>query len=709
MNQARDDRLEQLFEEASALPLEQRAAFFEQVRQTDEDLLPTLEVLLADRAKASGFGDRVVGPTITRVAAFLLGDSDRLRSALAERYSIELELGAGGMATVYLARDLKHDRRVALKVLHPQLAAHIGAQRFLKEIKTTAQLHHPHILPLFDSGEAAGLLFYVMPYVDGESLRQRITREKRLPVADAVRITSEVVSALDYAHRHGVIHRDIKPENILLHDGRALVADFGIALAPTTGDGRLTEAGMSVGTPAYMSPEQALGERHLDARSDIYAVGVMLYEMLTGAPPFAGSSAQSIVAKVITEKPMPPSRLRKEIPANIEDAVLTALQKNPADRFPTAAALQAAIEGRSALRTKSRNYRRTALWLVGGAGCAIAIGAFALRPLQARRAIAVRAPPDTAAKRLVAQAQEFARQRDNKSCDMAIKLFSQATDKDTTYAEAWGGLAKTRALCAIWGPGDPNVEFAAAKGASETALRLDSTLSGAYTARGMVHLFHEQDWPGAERDFKLAIRFDSTQYEPWLFRTWYYLAGNHVDSAVLGMRHAKELAPVEPIVGARLATALRYQGHVDQADAELAEILERDPGNLIAHRERFEVEVATKPCDSATRDLPWVENDDHVQIRGIVEYHWASCGEAGRARSYADSLEAEASHGSYVDFFFLATVYAGLGDSAKVLQSLDQAVTQHNRFFFLIRYHFAFRGYLGKPEVARLMKRAHLQ
>ena len=266
-----------------------------------------------------------------------------LRAALADRYRIERELGAGGMATVYLAHDLKHDRQVAVKVLHPHLAAVLGAERFLKEIKTTANLQHPHILPLFDSGDADGLLFYVMPFVDGESLRQRITREKQLPVADAVRITSEVASALDYAHRHGVIHRDIKPENILLHEGSALVADFGIALAPSAGGSRLTETGMSMGTPPYMSPEQALGERQLDARSDIYAVGAMLYEMLTGAPPFTGPSAQAIVAKVITEKPVPPSRLRKEIPAHVEDAVLTALQKNPADRFPTAQALQSAL------------------------------------------------------------------------------------------------------------------------------------------------------------------------------------------------------------------------------------------------------------------------------------------------------------------------------------------------------------------------------
>ena len=310
------------------------------------------------------------------------------------------------MATVYLAYDIRHDRQVAVKVLHPHLAALLGAERFLKEIKTTANLQHPHILPLFDSGEADGLLFYVMPYVDGESLRERITREKRLPVEDAVRITSDVATALDYAHRHGVIHRDIKPENILLHDGRALVADFGIALAPSAGGSRLTEAGMSVGTPEYMSPEQALGERELDARSDIYAVGVMLYEMLTGAPPFTGSSTQAIVAKVITEKPVPPSRLRKDIPLHLDDAALTALQKNPEDRFPTAAALKEAVEGRSHLPKNRGSRRRSAMWVAGIAGFVIVLGALLVRPLHGRHPVPVRAAPDTAAKRLVAEATD---------------------------------------------------------------------------------------------------------------------------------------------------------------------------------------------------------------------------------------------------------------------------------------------------------------
>ncbi|MGH7645957.1 MAG: serine/threonine-protein kinase, partial [Gemmatimonadales bacterium] len=264
---------------------------------------------------------------------------ERLSAALADRYRIERELGAGGMATVYLAHDVRHDRKVALKVLRPELSAILGAERFLAEIKTTANLQHPHILSLFDSGEADGLVFYVMPYVEGESLRDRLKREHQLPVDDAVRITREAADALDYAHRHHVIHRDIKPENILLHDGRALVADFGIALAVSRSDGgaRMTETGMSLGTPHYMSPEQAMGEREITAKSDVYALGCVLYEMLSGEPPFTGPTAQAIIARVMTDEPRSLTLQRRTIPPHVEAAVKVALAKLPADRFQTAA------------------------------------------------------------------------------------------------------------------------------------------------------------------------------------------------------------------------------------------------------------------------------------------------------------------------------------------------------------------------------------
>src|SRR6185312_1970712 len=257
---------------------------------------------------------------------------------------LERELGQGGMATVYLAQDLKHDRKVAIKVVRPELAAVIGAERFLREIKTIATLQHPHILGLIDSGEIDGTAYYVMPFVEGESLRDRLRREKQLPIDDAVRLATEVAAALDYAHRHGVIHRDIKPENILLHDGSALVADFGIALAVSSAGGsRMTETGMSLGTPHYMSPEQAMGEREITARSDVYALGCVLYEMLSGDPPFTGSTAQAIVARVMTEAPRPILPQRHTIPPHVEAAVLTALEKLPADRFATAAQFAEAL------------------------------------------------------------------------------------------------------------------------------------------------------------------------------------------------------------------------------------------------------------------------------------------------------------------------------------------------------------------------------
>jgi eukaryotic-like serine/threonine-protein kinase len=272
---------------------------------------------------------------------------DRLAAALADRYRIERELGAGGMATVYLAEDLKHRRSVAVKVLKPELAAVLGADRFVQEITTTAALQHPHILPLFDSGEADGFLFYVMPFIDGETLRAKLDRETQLGVPEAVRIATEVADALHYAHQKGVIHRDIKPENILLANGRPMVADFGIALAVSAAaGGRMTETGLSLGTPHYMSPEQATAAREITGRSDVYSLASVLYEMLTGNPPHTGASAQQIIMKIITEQAADVTSLRKSVPANVAAAVSQALEKLPADRFASAAEFAAALADR---------------------------------------------------------------------------------------------------------------------------------------------------------------------------------------------------------------------------------------------------------------------------------------------------------------------------------------------------------------------------
>ncbi len=315
----------------------------------------------------------------------------RLTEALSDRYHIERELGAGGMATVYLAHDRRHDRKVALKVLKPELSAILGAERFLKEIRTTANLQHPHILPLHDSGEADGTVFYVMPFVEGETLRDRLEREQQLPVDDAVRIAREVLDALSYAHMQGVIHRDIKPENILLYGGHALVADFGIALAASRSEGskRLTETGMSLGTPAYMAPEQAMGDKAITPRVDIYAVGCVLYEMLSGEPPFTGPTAQAIVARVMTEEPRSLTLQRHTVPPHVEAAVRQALEKLPADRFATAEDFRAALADRSFSTTSQAAHLRMAggrfraenlLWGIAAAAVLLASGVLLRRP-----------------------------------------------------------------------------------------------------------------------------------------------------------------------------------------------------------------------------------------------------------------------------------------------------------------------------------------
>src|SRR5262245_7826291 len=272
----------------------------------------------------------------------------QLNASLAGRYAVEREIGRGGMANVYLARDLRHARHVALKVLNPELGAVLGVERFLSEIRVTANLQHPNLLPLFDSGEAEGLLYYVMPYVNGESLRGKLQREKQLPIDEAVHIATAVASALDHAHRHGVIHRDLKPENILLHEGQPVVADFGIALAVSNaGGGRVTQTGISLGTPQYMSPEQATGDRAIDGRTDVYSLGAVLYEMLSGEPPHDGSTAQAIIAKVLTDKPRNLRLSRDTVPSHVKGDVEKALAKLPAARFHTARELADAIAGKS--------------------------------------------------------------------------------------------------------------------------------------------------------------------------------------------------------------------------------------------------------------------------------------------------------------------------------------------------------------------------
>lgn len=356
MEPRRWEEIQAAFNELVELDGVERPSRLTALGTTDPDLRAAVEALLAADAQADHRLARIEGLLVSPSANRL----DRFAASLADHYLVERELGSGGMATVYLAHDLKHDRSVALKVLKPELAATLGPERFLREIALTARLDHPHILPLLDSGNADGLLYYVMPYVEGESLRDRLNREKQLPLDDVLEITRQVAGALSYAHGHGIIHRDIKPANILLGGGHARVADLGIARAVTAAGGdTLTENGLAVGTPVYMSPEQAAGDRALDARSDVYSLGCVVYEMLAGQPPYTGATAEAILARKSLEAVPSLRVVREAVPAGVEQVITRALAKVPADRFVTAAQFAEALErGRGSLSPIARSSQR---------------------------------------------------------------------------------------------------------------------------------------------------------------------------------------------------------------------------------------------------------------------------------------------------------------------------------------------------------------
>jgi TolB-like protein/tRNA A-37 threonylcarbamoyl transferase component Bud32 len=311
-----------------------------------------------------------------------------LAEALSDRYTIEREVGAGGMATVYLAHDKKHERKVALKVLRPELSAAMGSDRFPREIRLVAQFNHPHILSLYDSGETAGFLYYVMPFVEGESLRDRLTRERQLPITDATRILHEVADALAYSHARGVVHRDIKPANVLLSGRHAVVTDFGVAKAlSASGGDKVTTVGIAVGTPQYMAPEQAMGEANIDHRADIYALGILGYEMIGGRPPFDGGSSQAMLAAHVMEKPVDLQQLRPGIAPLLSDTVMRCLAKNPADRWQTAEEVITRLEAIAAtpsggvtptdtrpLKATAARPARRAKWIVPTLSTALVVG-----------------------------------------------------------------------------------------------------------------------------------------------------------------------------------------------------------------------------------------------------------------------------------------------------------------------------------------------
>jgi len=767
---------------------------------------------------------------------------ERLAAALGGRYRIDREIGSGGMATVYAAHDLRHDREVAIKVLQPDVASSVGADRFLGEIRTTARLNHPNILPLFDSGEAEGLLFFVMPLVVGQTLRQRMDRESPLPLDAALAIGTDLCSALDHAHRQGVIHRDIKPENILLQDGRAVLADFGIALAVTPDDLRLTGSGLAVGTPAYMSPEQVLGERTLDARSDIYSVGTVLYEMLAGVAPFTGATMQAIVARTLTEPAAPPSRHRHDIPEYVDAAVLAALAKDPAQRPATADELRALLNPAHVPPRLPRGRRRVrmiittvvtivviAIGLVFAlrksavaATPVIAIFPFtnitgdttntplgqglplaifdALRPLHldvipietssdltrhyanddaatlGRRlhasamllgkferdggrvrihvqlidvahggvlwsnqfngtanlfgledsvamavASAMRVTLDANQRaslravstvnpevhRVVVRALGYIERRDDESMHAGVDLLQEALAMDSTYAPAWAALARAHTLIAVYGDSAPGNDFRLADSSVTRALRLDDRLAGAHLTRAILDVFYDHDYPAASAEFQRSLALDPTDPSVRLFRSWYYLAVNKPDSAVMSIRLARRLDPNSPIIRTREGTVLYFTNHLAEAASTLEDAIVADSSNAFARGQLQVVYADLGRCDAVRRLGPLLRPPPEQYEHSFSFYARAQCGDTTPVRKYTEALESRGTNGGYVDAYAIARVYAALGDTTRMWLWLSRAVTDGGWNIWGLDGDPAFKSFRNDARFRLLDERAH--
>ncbi len=782
-------------------------------------------------------------------------DLSELKAVFADRYRIERELGRGGAATVYLAEDRKHGRQVALKVLRPEVAMTLGAERFLREIRTAARLQHPHIVPLHDSGEVSGFLYYVMPYLEGASLRDWLTREPQLGLEQALQITREVADALEYAHGLGFVHRDIKPENILISAGtgaagHALVTDFGIAKALTDAGGdNLTETGLAVGTPSYMSPEQAAADRIIDGRADLYALGCVLYEMLAGHPPFQGRTARELLARHSLD-PVPPLRtLRRELPPGVERAVFKSLAKAPADRYATVSAFMAALtEGASgrrslrrtamigtgvvagflliglALRTRGQrpvlgpsaadsapsiavlafanvggdatyepfsdgvaDELTTALGKIGGLSVAARTSAFSFKgkgldPRDIGRRLGVRYivegtvrqaggrrrvtaelidvttgkelwsdnfEPDPAdrdvfavqdsitraivrglrlslaggalsgskrrstesaeAHDLYLQGRFFFAKRDLASLAKARDYFTRAIDRDSSYAEAYAGLAETYAQSSIFGGFPPHEVFPKAKVAVRRALELDSTLVEARTAQGFIALFYDWDWPAASREFDRALALDPRYAPAHLFNGWYFLATGELDRAIAEFREAQRLEPFAAVNTIRLADAYFYARRYEEALGQARRLLELEPGYFQSPIVPAQTQLAMGRCQEALKALTTGPEQLAGGVRGLLGYAYAKCGHRDRALAELDRLLAAAKSGRYVTHFGLAMIHAGLSDLDRAFAELDLAVAERAWAMIILRVRPEFDGLRDDPRYPRLLEKIGLK
>jgi Serine/threonine protein kinase len=627
---------------------------------------------------------------------------ERIKDGVSSRYTVERELGRGGMATVFLARDLAHDRPVAIKVLHPEIVSGFSTERFLREIRVLAGLQHPNILPLYDSGAVDGIPYFVMPFVAGESLRDRLKRDKTIPLALALRMTSEAAAALDYAHRQGVVHRDIKPENVLLSDDHVIVADFGIARAAARStDQKLTATAMVIGTPAYMSPEQATADTQIDGRSDIYSLACVLFEAIAGHPPFTGDNAAALIGSRFVGPAPRIAKFCEGIQQSVDDALASALSRRPDDRPASAGEFATMLTASAPATTASKPDYRLRILVGSLTFVALAVALFfatdhhtgagsslATTPTVPTQ-VAVRSLgrlPNREARDLYLQGRASLQIPSVEGVSKAAALFQAAIDRDSLYAEAWAGLADVHSYN---GTGNyaatvPRPEFEQARFAANRALALDSTLSEAHASLALVQMMYDYDWVGAANSLRKAETFDPGYENTYLYRSFLLSWLGKYDSANAVSREALHMNPrssrIRQDVGRTFIQARRFA----DAERELRGDVAVDPKNgrlrmlfgeaLILQGKTAEgvqqLEEAQRFAPAATR----------VTAFRVVGY--AMAGRRRDAQRVVDSLTT-VSDRSFVPAMDLAIALAGIGDRAGALTALESAYTDRTLRPFL--------------------------
>jgi len=684
--------LEPIIDAALDLAREERGAYVRVACADDDSLRADVERLLAAH---DGPDTKLDVPAARRFASLLDDGPPQMPPVVDQRYRIGPILGRGGMATVFLADDLRHERQVALKVLHVELAAALGVERFLAEIKTTAQLQHSHILPLHDSGDAGGILFYVMPYVPGGTLRQRLSQAEPISLAEVVQIASDVATALDAAHRRGVVHRDIKPENILLQDGAALVADFGIALAlSAAASARSAIPRLIVGTPRYMSPEQAAADGAVDARADVYSLGVVVQEMLTSGGPMAAAT------------PIPPA---------VASVVARAIASSPSDRYPSAGEFTAALALAAA---SGAGISKTAWWRKRGAALRVAgAAAAAVFLIVSGNAFVHRTVTVTPRQRTVNQkaldrynvGSWWLDKRTPNGADSAERLFKEAIAADSNYSDAYSGLADVYLFYGIGNLGDydPRQYFPRAKTAALRARSLDSTSARAHASVALVMIFDDHDWAGAERELKRSLELDPT-YGP--ARTWNVVLLEFTaqfNDAVKEARMDVAFNPLSMLAATELGRALFLARDYDAAATQLRWTLARDSTQYRAHlvlgqvlEQQHEYESAISEMKTTVRLAP-----GSSRAHAYLANAYAVAGKPNDALQELRVLTDRAAH-AYVPALDFAVVYAGLGKKDETFYWLGKALDDHSMRIYL--QDATFDLIRSDPRYEVLLKRINL-